>query len=224
MEATMARAVATLSEKQSSWRPAELTREIAAALPTDAVLDGMDVVQLLDGLTDLAITQHCIDISRPIPNGAMVRRDGRPVSESVADRALTTPGILAQEERLLAWAERRNSRVGVDSADAPQRSSVELSGPQAEVAAAVAGDPDLVLVVGPAGTGKTTALAPAVAQLQADGKPVFGVTPSAAAADVLATETGIAADTLDKLLTEHNLNRPPDHRYDLPAGATVIVD
>ncbi|MCP4087178.1 MAG: AAA family ATPase [Actinomycetia bacterium] len=224
MEATMARAVATLSEKQSSWRPAELTREIAAALPTDAVLDGMDVVQLLDGLTDLAVTQHCIDISRPIPNGAMVRRDGRPVSESVADRALTTPGILAQEERLLAWAERRNSRVGVDSADAPQRSSVELSGPQAEVAASVAGDPDLVLVVGPAGTGKTTALAPAVAQLQADGKPVFGATPSAAAANVLATETGIAADTLDKLLTEHNLNRPPDHRYDLPAGATVIVD
>ncbi|MCP4306930.1 MAG: AAA family ATPase [bacterium] len=82
----------------------------------------------------------------------------------------------------------------------------------------------LVLVVGPAGTGKTTALAPAVEQLRADGRPVFGVTPSVAAADVLATETGLAADTIDKLLAEHSLRWPPDHSYDLPAGATVIVD
>ncbi|MCP3913848.1 MAG: relaxase domain-containing protein [Actinomycetia bacterium] len=224
MDETMAQAIEALSEKQSSWRPAELTREIAAALPTDAVLDGIDVVELLEGLTDLAINQHCVDISRPVPTGAALRRDGRPVTESVADRALTTPEILAQEERLLAWAERRNTRIGVDSAHASQRSPVELTGPQAEVAATVAGDSDLVLVVGPAGTGKTTALAPAVAQLQADGRPVFGVTPSAAAADVLATETGVAADTLDKLLTEHSLRRPPDHRYDLLAGATIIVD
>lgn len=224
MEETMTRAVAALSEKQSSWRPAELTREIAAALPTNNTLAGVDVVDLLDGLTELAIKQHCIDISRPVPDGVPRRRDGRPVSESIADRALTTPEILSQEEGLLAWAERRNARIGIDSAHAPTRSLVELSGPQAQTASAVAGDSDLVLVVGPAGTGKTTALTPAVQQLQADGRPVFGVAPSAAAAEVLATETGVAADTLDKLLTEHNLKRPPDHRYDLPAGATVIVD
>ena len=29
---------------------------------------------------------------------------------------------------------------------------------------------------------------------------------------------------MDKLLIEHRLHRPPDHRYDLPVGATVIVD
>jgi hypothetical protein len=29
---------------------------------------------------------------------------------------------------------------------------------------------------------------------------------------------------VDKLLIEHRLARPPDHRYDLPVGATVIVD
>ncbi len=41
---------------------------------------------------------------------------------------------------------------------------------------------------------------------------------------MLAIDTGIDADTLDKLLIEHRLDRPPDHRYDLPAGATIIVD
>ncbi len=88
----------------------------------------------------------------------------------------------------------------------------------------MAGDRRLVLVVGPAGTGKTTAMRPAVARLHADGRPCFGVAPSAAAAEVLAVDTGIDADTLDKLLIEHRLDRPPQHRYDLPAGSTVVVD
>jgi hypothetical protein len=53
---------------------------------------------------------------------------------------------------------------------------------------------------------------------------VFGVAPSAAAAEVLAIETGVDADTLDKLLVEHTLGRQPQPRYDLPSGALVIVD
>lgn len=88
----------------------------------------------------------------------------------------------------------------------------------------MAGHADLVLVVGPAGTGKTTALRPAVEQLRVSGRPVFGVAPSATAAEVLSEETGVAADTIHKLLIEHTLDRPPDHRYDLPIGTTVIVD
>ena len=221
---TMHQAIESLSERQSSWRPAELTREIAAALPTDIHIDPTRLGPLLDGLTDTAMRDFCVDISRPVPDGVPLRRDGRPISESIADRAITTPEILAQEERLLAWAERRMTRDSLDSADAVHRARVELTGPQAETAAAVAGDADLVLVVGPAGTGKTTALAPAVEQLRAEGRAAFGVAPSAAAADVLVSETGIAADTIDKLLTEHSLDRPPDHRYDLPTGTTVIVD
>ena len=217
-------AMRSLAEKQSSWRPAELTRDIAAAIPTDTVIHPDDIGHVLDTLTDYAISKRCVDISRRIPDGATLRRDCRPITESIADRALTTRDILAQEERLLAWAERRMARDGIDSADAVDRARVELTGPQAETAAAVAGGADLVLVVGPAGTGKTTALTPAVEQLRADGRAAFGVAPSAAAADVLASETGIDADTIDKLLTEHSLDRPPQHRYDLPTGATVIVD
>jgi ATP-dependent exoDNAse (exonuclease V) alpha subunit len=86
------------------------------------------------------------------------------------------------------------------------------------------GHADIVFIVGPAGTGKTTALTPAVAQLQVEGRAVFGVAPSAAAADVLSLETGVVADTVDKLLIEHRMNRPPARRYQLPVGTTVIVD
>jgi conjugative relaxase-like TrwC/TraI family protein len=220
-ERVAAQALDALTERQSSWRPAELVRELAAAVPTDVALPADVLVPWLDDLAERVTVERLIDISRPIADGVRLRRDGRPITESVADRALTTPEILAQEERLIGWAERRLSSGGHDIA---VTTDDRLSGPQREVAAAVAGSQELVLVVGPAGTGKTTALAPAIDRLRADGRAVFGVAPSAAAAEVLAVEAGLSSDTLDKLLVEHRLSRPPDHRYDLPAGATVVVD
>ncbi len=220
-ERVVAQAFEALTERQSSWRSAELVRELAAAVPTDVAVPAETLVPWLDGLADRIVAERLVELSRPIPNGVALRRDGRPITESVASRVLTTAEILAQEERLVDWADRRLARggqdFGVDGDD-------NLSGPQREVASAVAGSRELVLVVGPAGAGKTTALAPAIEQLRAEGRAVFGVAPSAAAAEVLAEDTGLASDTLDRLLIEHRLQRPPDHRYDLPAGATVVVD
>ena len=216
-------AIAAVSER-STWHPADLTREIAAAIPTDVVIPTDQIPEVLTRLTSWAIEHRCVDISRPLPDGVPLRTDGRPVTESPVDQMFTTPEILAQERKLLAWAERRMSYQPTDSAHAPERSVVALTHLQAEAAAAVGGDAHLTLIVGPAGTGKTTALSPAVEQLRAEGRVVFGVAPSASAADVLSRETGVDADTVDKLLTEHSLRRGPDHRYDLPAHATVIVD
>ncbi len=217
-------AMATISEKQSSWRPTELLRELAALVPTDTVIPTPRLVEWLNKLTDHVVDNYCVEVSKPIEPDALLRKDGRPVTESVVDRALTTQAILDQEAALIDWVDCRLAYDGIDQPEAVTRSGLDLNPAQAHGAAAVAGAADIVLVVGPAGTGKTTALAPAVAQLRADGRPVFGVAPSATAAEVLSDETGLVADTLDKLLIEHRLNRPPDHRYDLPVGATVIVD
>jgi conjugative relaxase-like TrwC/TraI family protein len=217
-------ALEALTDRQSTWRPAELVRELAAAVPTDLDVSPERLVPWLDQVADWVTTEQLIDLSPPVPEGVPRRRDGRPVTESVVDRALTTPAILAEEERLVAWADKRIDAGGAAPLSAPAEAVETLTAPQQEAAAAVAGDQELVLVVGPAGTGKTTALAPAVAQLRAEGRAVFGVTPSATAAEVLAVDAGVAADTLDKLLVEHSLERRPDHRYDLPAGATLIVD
>ncbi len=219
----IARALGSLAEKQSTWRPAELVRELGAALPTDLASDAGTLGPWLDQLAESVIAERCLDLSRPVADGDRLRRDGRPVTESVIDRAITLPAIVAEEERLLAQVDRR---LGEGGADSPAVFGAEgvLTGVQRDVAAAVAGTHRIVLVVGPAGTGKTTALRPAVEQLRREGRPVFGLAPSAAAAEVLEADTGIAADTLDKLLIEHRLDRPPDHRYDLPAGATLLLD
>lgn len=141
------------------------------------------------------------------------------------DRALTTQTILDEEEFLLDWARRRvaakRSRAWLSSLVAAE----ELSPGQTEAVAAVTGYRGLDLIVGPAGAGKTTALATAVVGLDRRDRHVFGVAPTAAAAEVLATETGMAADTLDKLLIEYQHRAwPPQHEYDLPARTTVIVD
>jgi len=217
-------AMKELEESQSSWRPAELSREIARQLPTHTIQNTVEFVDRLEEWTQRTIGEQCVDISRPIPDGDTVRRDGRPYSEPATDRALTTEFVLEQEDDLAAWADRRSHVPSTPNTEAPSRSTVELSGPQAQAAVAVAGDADLVMIVGPAGTGKTTALSPAVAQLQADRRVVFGVAPSAAAAQVLADETGVRADTIDKLLYEHQHPDGPTPRFNLPAGSTLIVD
>ncbi|MFV2074315.1 MAG: MobF family relaxase, partial [Thermoanaerobaculales bacterium] len=215
-------ALDSLAERQSTWRPAELVRELAAAVPTSVAVDARELTGFLQRLADHAVAR-CLDVSRPVPAGVALRRDGRPVSESAVDRALTTEGILDEEEQLIAWADR--CRDGATPPDLSICHGERLSPAQAHAASVVAGHGGLELIVGPAGSGKTTALASAVTELRAQGRPVFGVAPTAAAADVLCVETGMAADTLDKLLAEHrHPARPPDPAHDLPEGATVIVD
>lgn len=214
-------ALDALADKQSTWRAAELVRELAAAVPTNLGIAADKLAPWLDDVADKVIATRTVDLSHPIPKGAAVRRDGRPTTEAAVDRILTLPSILAQEERLLALAERRLAAGG---ADRSLESGGDLDAPQRALAEAVAGDRALVLAVGPAGTGKTTALRPAVDQLRREGRPVFGVAPSAAAAEILVVDAATDADTIDKLLVEHSLDRPPDHRYDLPTGSTVIVD
>ncbi|MDH3262104.1 MAG: relaxase domain-containing protein [Acidimicrobiia bacterium] len=218
-------ALGSLGERQSTWRPAELVRELAASVPTTVSVDSVQLTGFLQRLADHAAATRCVDISRPVPTGASLRRDGRPISEAAVDRALTTQTILDEEEQLLAWAERRRADKPVHTRARTTGYGEELTPGQAEAVVAVADRGGLELIVGPAGAGKTTMLAAAVLNLAAQGRLAFGVAPTAAAAEVLATETGMAADTLDKLLTEHHHPaRPPQSGYDLPAGTTVIVD
>jgi conjugative relaxase-like TrwC/TraI family protein len=218
-------ALCALGDGQSSWRHAELLRELAAAVPTTTAVGSAELTELLDGLADQIADSHCVDISRPVPPGVPLRRDGRPITEPAVDRTLTTRSILDEEEYLTSWAQRREERVVPRRRPRTIRFTEDLTRGQEEAVAAVAGDVGFELIVGAAGTGKTTMLANAKLNLAVQGRQAFGVAPTAAAAEVLATETRMRADTLDKLLTEHSHpTRPPLPEYDLRAGTTVIVD
>jgi hypothetical protein len=218
-------ALEALGERQSTWRPAEVVRELAAQVPTHVTVEPDQLCGFLQELADHVTVTRCVDLSPPILAGAVLRRDGRPISEAAVDRALTTQAILDEEEQILEWAERQH-QFGAIIDTRPRDLDIDVLSPgQADACRAAAGMAPLELIVGPAGSGKTTALAPAVHYLQERGQVVFGVAPTAAAAEVLATEPAMPADTLDKLLYEHSRpDRAPEAVYDLPRGATVIVD
>ncbi len=219
-------AVASLTAGQSSWRPAELVRELAAATPTTVTADAQALTGFLQRLADQTTVTCCVEMSPPVPADVPRRRDGRPITEPGVDRVLTTQAILDEEEELVAWAERRKD-PDLHPWRQPRRIQFadDLTPAQVAVVAAVADGADLELVVGPAGAGKTTTLAAAALNLSVRGHIPFGLAPTAAAAEVLHTEAAIPADTLDKLLAEHSHpSRPPQPRYALRPDTTVIVD
>lgn len=217
-------ALRDLTARQSSWRPTELVGAIARATPTTSALPAADVVGLAEDLAGQLIDKRLVDLGPDPDQRLPVRSDGRPITESVLDRRVTLPAILDQETRFVAWAERCWAKAGL-SARLSGAGIAGLDRAQLAVAAAASGTAPLVCVVGPAGAGKTTALRPAVRALQVQQRPVFGVAPSATAAAVLARQTGMPTDTVDKLLYEHNrTDRPPAEPYRLPAGTTIVVD
>jgi conjugative relaxase-like TrwC/TraI family protein len=197
-------AIARAAAESATWLPADLSRHLAALLPPNP--GGSEaLIETVDRLTAQAVAR-CRALS-PDPATSTKRRDGRPLVEAVTDRRLTTTAVWDEETRLLRWAERS---VGRDQVPDP--------GPVA-AAEAMAGTRPLVLVVGPAGAGKTMAIAVGVRQLESQGRPVIGLAPSGKAADVLESETGCPSLTLAKLLHDAHHDRPVP-----PVGTTVVLD
>jgi conjugative relaxase-like TrwC/TraI family protein len=214
-------ALAALAAEQSTWRPNDLLRELARAVPTTVYEEPAALVAKLERLTDRVLDDRCVDLT-PSGVGPLRDSDGRPTIESPVDRCYTTDAILDEERAIVDWADERLSARG---SPARLEEVDKLDHAQAHAAALAAGNHPLVVIVGPAGTGKTTMLRAAVHQLELEGRHAFGLAPSAAAAEVLAQETGVAADTVDKLLVEYaKPGQLPDPRYLLPAGTTLIVD
>ncbi|MGH9272616.1 MAG: ATP-dependent DNA helicase, partial [Ilumatobacteraceae bacterium] len=167
------------------------------------------------------VLSRCIDLD---PLGAVERRvsDGRSVWIEPTAARYSSNEVLTQEEHILTWA------MAAQADDPASSTTVErgdLDVAQFDAAASVAGHDRLVLVVGPAGTGKTRTLAAAAADLGGHGRMVFGLAPTAKAARVLERDTRMPADTVAKLLYEWSrADRAPEPPYRLSPGSTVVVD
>ena len=157
--------------------------------------------------------------------GRLRRRDGQSVYVRHAAERYTTGRTLDAERRLVAAA-----KSAVDVAVGPGLveavlSTTSCSPEQADAVRRLAGEDRAVdLLVGPAGTGKTTTLAALVAVWQADGRPVLGLAPSAAAAAVLAAETGVATENVAKWLHESEGAGAGTQAWTVRPGSLVLVD
>lgn len=216
---TVADVIEQLSAAGSAWHRADVLQTVCDLTPPVAGAPGQRWAAAVERACDRVI-ETCTTLDPPSERSPQRASDGRSIWIAPIEPHLTTEGVLAQEERILLFA--------IDAHDTPARPSPTLDRTgldvlQAGAAAAVAGDDALVLVVGPAGTGKTTTLRRAAADLGTQGRHVFAVAPTAKAAKVLRDETGMPSATVAKLLHEWR-NRQPRDEYRLPPGTTLIVD
>jgi len=209
-----------VSQQRSSWTRGDVLQTICDLQRPVSQQSGHRWAATLERATDHVLHQM-IDLDPP---GDTTRRlsDGRSVwIEPTAPRFTSEP-VLAQEEAILTWAIAAQSDPPTPSTTVNRDGLDPL---QAEAAAAVAGQDRLVLVVGPAGAGKTRMLTAAAHDLHDHGRAVFAVTPTAKAARTVERDTGIPGDTVAKLLHEwQRTDRPPLPEFQLPAGATLVVD
>ncbi|MDJ0771314.1 MAG: MobF family relaxase [Ilumatobacter sp.] len=205
-----------LAEERSTWQHLDVVRWLADHTQAPPDCDGLTRARRLDALA-VEVTAASRTLDPPAGASPIRRSDGRSIWTDPTETHATSDLVLAQEQRISTWSldaqqsEPTSAPISADGLDPGQHAAAE----------AVAGADPMVLVVGPAGAGKTTMLRAAAGRLGHDRRPVIGLAPTAKAARVLASETGMPADTVAKLLHEH---RARPEQLDVPNGATVIID
>ncbi|MBA3605826.1 MAG: relaxase domain-containing protein, partial [Acidimicrobiia bacterium] len=217
---TVSEVVEAVSAQRSSWGRADVVQAICDVQRPVSAMPGHRWLAAIERAADVVI-DSCVDLD-PASETARRSSDGRSIWIEPTAPRFTSAAVLAQEEQILTWV--------LDAHAAPPAPSGTVDGDgldvlQAAAAASVAGEDRVVLVVGPAGAGKTRMLVAAVEDFHRQGRQVFGLAPTAKAASVLERDTGMSADTVAKLLYEwHRSDGPPGDGYAHPAGATVVVD
>jgi hypothetical protein len=233
VEEVLDRAVARLEDNQATWRRGNLVRAVAEALPPAARTADATAALVDDLVTEAEGSGRLVAIAAPEPvpvPAELCRRNGASVYRPAAAIRYTTPGILAAEARIVAAARAHDHQLVVP---APAVDRVLAEGPRPDArygpdqAAAVrelcGSGRAFELLIGPAGTGKTTTVRALAAAWQTTGGRVLGLTVAQTAANVLAAETGVRAENTARWLLM-SANHEHDREWQLQAGDLVVVD
>jgi conjugative relaxase-like TrwC/TraI family protein len=208
------RVVAAVSVVRSTWTVwnlrAEAERQIRLALP---FLTPGRHRATADKVTALAASPaRSISVEAPslLDEPTELRRtDGSPVFSVHTAGRFTSQAVLDAETRLVnatrtptaCGLSRPWAAAALDGFEAVTNTSLDAG--QRSLVTAFACDTRLLLAgIGPAGSGKTTAMRALAHVLRADGKRLVPLATSAASADVLGRELGIRAENLHKFLHE----------------------
>ena len=185
--------VAVLSSQKSAWSRADLTAEVEAAVSrTGVVGDQQAVTELVEDVGARAEVR-CLSVLDPELQ-----------TPTAMSRYLTSEAVVNADMRLnLGLAGLAGDEGQRDANGAEQATAQGLGSGQAEAVAAVSGAKVLEVVIGPAGTGKTTMLAVAKGRLDAQGREMLVVAPTLKAAQVAGAEVGADGASLSKLLYEN---------------------
>ncbi|WP_212745870.1 MobF family relaxase [Sinomonas susongensis] len=191
IEKIAARALDRCAARASAWTMHTVTEHITHLVTEHGVQAAGDELREFVGLATRLALEDCFSL---LPPGERAR-------EHVAH--LTSVRVVGAETRLRdllaarADAEPERPDLGhlaqADGLDPDQRAA----------AAAVASADPLVVVEGAAGAGKTTMLAAAIAASERDGRRVRVLAPTKKAAQVVAEELGVPADSVAALVHAH---------------------
>jgi conjugative relaxase-like TrwC/TraI family protein len=219
------RTLANVGSKRSVFNRANVFAEAVRQLHGHRFATAADRVAAVEDVTglvlDAAVRLTPDDRIESLP-AEMVRADGSSRFRARDGVTYTTKETLAAEEALIDAGRATDGPI-VDEvlaeaavAACPPRSDTRLGSDQAaSVVAVVSSGRALDLLVGAAGTGKSTAMAGVRAAWESvygEGS-VVGLAPSAAAAEVLASAVGVPTENTAKWLTEHD--RQPQREAEL---------
>ena len=193
--------------------------------------DRHDTPELAARIIDCALGEHSIaltttadtDLGEP---AALRRSDGASVYTRHDSTIYTSTEILAAERRILTAAGLSgghivdDASIGMAMLEAHAQHGMELNdGQQTLLRDMATSGARVQLALAPAGTGKTTAMAPLASAWANSGGDVIGLAPTAAAAEVLAADLGAPTDTIDKLVQLAGRGGGPPPAADDPARA-----
>jgi conjugative relaxase-like TrwC/TraI family protein len=243
------RTVASVSLRRSTWTVWNVRAEAERLIRTEVpFVDPERHRELADAVTDLAISPHfsiLVEAPSLLDEPPELRRaDGESVFTEHRAGRYTRQAVLDAEQRLLN-ATRTPTVNGVSGPKAlaaldgfEARSGTSLDDGQRSLVTSFACDERLLLAgIGPAGSGKTTAMRAYAHVLRHDGRRLVPLATSAAAADVLGRELGgVQADNLHKFMHEWTTGKfaarlragepVPSHirTFALHPGDVVLVD
>ena len=206
-------AIENVAEARSTWTRWHVQAEVQR-LTRSVVIAPDQRDDLVAAITTKALSSQSLQISAPDLNPTpddLQRSDGESVYTVHGSTRYTSERlILAVEDRLLAANAAHTGSATTTAVLSAAKTRLEsLHGwtfdtAQVELARSfVCDDRLLVAGVGPAGTGKTTAMQLTAAALDLDGRRLVAVAPSARAAAVLGAEIGVPATTIAKVLHAH---------------------
>ncbi|MEZ2122985.1 MobF family relaxase [Corynebacterium sp. CCM 9203] len=201
---------------------------------TSQVMVGLDVGDerrqhdLIDAVCRMVVDQSCVEVN-PGTNSdldVLLHTRQRSLFHQSRQTSYTTSSTLWREQQLVDSAFTSTAQVltrdDVNTAitEVENAEGRELNaGQRALVHRLLGSGRQLDVAIGPAGTGKTTAMK-AVAQAWSKRGDVVALGPSAVAADVLGTDLGVQGNTIASVLTKHK------HGLDtgITADSLIIVD
>lgn len=234
-----------VSEEKATWTRWNLIAETERQLrryrfPTsadrDAATDAV-VARATDPEMSVQLTPDDVDIALTVEqenasSTSLRRSNGESVFTEHGAVRFTTRDILDAEQRLLETANQR-TRYGLTTEAVAEvvgvfekRYGLTLDEGQRALVLGFAADPRRIVVgIGPAGAGKTTAVRAVAEAWRTTGRRVVPLAPSAAAAEVLATELDCRAENLHKFQHAHTQDQPVDDAwFRLQPGDLVLID